>query len=151
MPDTIMAALSGEEILLSNSLAKVATSCVVIRSPNANAHAIVSLSRISSVQRVKTSIPGFLVIAAGLFLIAAAAHFSKDGGSSDLPIALLGLAFVVAYLGSRRASVAFTLGSEKLQTVTGSLAEAAAVVRAVREARPRLEQQAPDEEQAIAS
>ena len=144
MPQTILAALSGEQVLLSNSLATVATTCVVIRDPDGRSNTIISLHRIAATRTIKTSVPGFLVVASGLFLVAAAAHYSKDGGSADIPIALLGLAFVVAYLVSRRASIALEVGRETIETASGSLGEAAALVRAIKAARTQLGENKPE-------
>ena len=138
MPDTIMAALSGEQVSLSNSLATVATTCVVIRDPDGRSNTIVSLHLIAGTKTIKTSVPGFLVIAVGLFLIAAAAHYSKDGGSADVPLALLGVGFVIGYLASRRASIALSVGRDTIHTVSGSLREAAALVRTIKSAKTRL-------------
>jgi hypothetical protein len=141
MPDTIMAALSGEQISLSNSLATVATTCVLIRDPDGRSKTIISLHLIGGTKTIRTSVPGFLVIAAGLFLVAAAAHFSKDGGSADVPVALLGVGFVIAYLASRRASITLFVGRDKIQTASGGLREAAALVRAIKSAKGRLEEE----------
>lgn len=85
-------------------------------------------------RRVKMSYPGLLVIAIALFLIAAAAYYSKQGDGATIPIAVIGVIFVVFYFNSRRASVAFLLEKEVLETVPGSLREASAVIRAVRKA-----------------
>ncbi len=137
MGDSVISALSGERVLKENSLATVTNHCVVVRIPNGRSRAIISLERISKATRVITSYPGLLVIAGGLFLIAAAAHLSKDGGAADLPAAILGALFVVAYLVSRTACVALEVDGETIDTVRGSLGEAAAVVEAIRSARER--------------
>jgi len=150
MPDPIMAALTGERITLSNSLATVATTCVVVRTVGGRSNSIISLSRITGIQTLRTSVPGLLVIASGLFLVAAAAHYSKDGGQADLPIALLGLAFVIGYLGSRRAAIVFLVDGETIETVSGGLREAAALARAVRLAIKELEEDS-SETSAVAS
>ena len=150
MPDPIMAALTGERITLSNSLATVATTCVVVRTAGGRSNSIISLSRITGIQTLRTSVPGLLVIASGLFLVAAAAHYSKDGGQADLPIALLGLAFVIGYLGSRRAAIVFAVDGESIETASGSLREAAALARAVRLAIKELEEDS-SEPSAVAS
>jgi hypothetical protein len=141
MPDTIMAALSGEQISLSNSLATVATTCVLIRDADGRSKTIISLHLIGGTKTIKTSVPGFLVIAAGLFLVAAAAHFSKDGGSADLPIACLGAGFVIAYLATRRASITLFVGRDTIQTASGGLREAAALVRAIKYAKGRIDEE----------
>ena len=87
---------------------------------------------------VRTSYPGLLVVAAGLLLIAAAAHYSKDGGAADLPVALIAGLFVLMYLGSRRASIVFEAGQERTQTLFGTRSEAASIIRAVRKAQTGL-------------
>lgn len=149
MPDTLIAALSGEEVLHSSSLATVATSCVVIRTATARSRTIVSLARISRLETIKTTYPALLAIAAGLFLMAAAAYYSKDGGAAQFPLGALGLFFVVAYFVSRKACVVFWMGYESVQTVNGGLRDAATLIREVRAAQANLPE--PLSEEAVAS
>ncbi|MBV9266147.1 MAG: hypothetical protein JO061_08270 [Acidobacteriaceae bacterium] len=137
MQDAIIAALSGQEVARSNSLATVATTCVVIRTANARSRVIVSIGRISSVKRVVTGYPVCLPIAVGLFVMAAAAYCSKDGGSADLPIAGLGLVFLLVFFVTRRAALVFTVGTEQIRSVQGGLREASAIIRAVESAQAR--------------
>jgi hypothetical protein len=140
MRDLLVASLSGEETVHTCSLATVTTSCVVIRTASARSRAIVSLYSITGMTTVKTAYPAFLAIAAGLFLLAAGAHFSKDGGSADLPMAVLGFVSVISFLVSRKAAVLFCMGRESLQTVNGGLREAAHLIRAVRSAQEAVEE-----------
>lgn len=136
MKREIVSALAGTEILHSNLLATVTRNCVIIPNPQGHAQAIISLSRIISVRRIKSTYPGLLVIAGGLGLIAAGAACSKDGHGAALPIALLGLGFAIAYIGTRRGSVALVINlgvrrREVLETASRSLREAAAIIQAI--------------------
>lgn len=149
--DKILGALSGEEVLYSNALATVASKCVVLRQSAGHSQSIISLSSISGMRINRVSYPGLLVIASGLFLLAAAAYFSKDGGTAKIPLALIGLVFVFAYLGSRRASVSFIVDSDEIQTILGSSSEASALVKAVREAQDSAAEEDPPEPSEIAS
>ena len=134
-PDKILAAVSGEQIVLSNSLATVATRCVVIRDANGKSQSILSLAGISAMRTEKISYPGLLVVACGVSLIAAAAHISKDGGRADLPLVIVAALFGVFYLATRKAAVIFISGIEKKPTVFGTPREAAALIRAVEKAQ----------------
>ena len=135
MANTMLAALAHERVLYSNSFAAVMTNCVYISDANGKSQSIISLSRITDIKRVKTSYPGLLVISSGLFLVAAAAFCSKDKTGADLAFAGLGLAFVVGFAATRRACVAFRIGSETRHTENGSLTEAAQLIVAVRSAQ----------------
>jgi hypothetical protein len=84
---------------------------------------------------VRMTYPGLLVISAALFLVAAAAYFSKQGGNATVPMAVLGLAFLILYFGSRRAAVIFVVEGELLETIPGTLREAGALIKAVEKAR----------------
>lgn len=135
----IVSALADAEILHSNVLATVTRNCVIIPNSEGHAQTMISLDRIVSVRRIKSTYPGLLVIAGGLGLIAAAAACSKDGHAAALPIALLGLGFAVAYLGTRRGSVAIVVGFERrdvVETAGGTLKEASAIIRAISTGRP---------------
>ncbi len=130
-----MSALPDEGIIQSNPLATVTTNFVVLRDSEVQASMIISLSDLGGIEKINTTYPGLLVISMAFFLTAAAALCSKDGHGAHLPIALLGLAFVIAYVVSRRASVAFLVGSAVIETGTGGLTEADAVIHAVKSAR----------------
>jgi hypothetical protein len=137
MAHTVLDALSGEHILVSNSLGTVMNHCVVLRRGDNQAESVISLAVVSSVRKIKTTYPGLLVLAASAFLIAAAAYSSKQGGGAAGPIAFVGLLFVIAYWLSRRAAVAFTVDSEVTESVQGSPSEAAAIITAVETALER--------------
>jgi hypothetical protein len=143
----LVSALSDTEVVHSNLLATVTRNCVIIPNPQGHAQTIVSLSRIISVRRIKSTYPGLVVIAAGLGLIAAAAACSKDGHGTALPIGLVGLGFAVSYIGTRRGAVALEVGvgpgkREVLETASGSLRDAAAIVRAIESGPERDESEA---------
>jgi hypothetical protein len=131
MHDPIVAALSGEDVVHSNSLATVTTSCVVIRTANARSRVIISATCISSVRRIIYAYPAFVPIAAGCFIVAAAAHSSKEGTAADLPLAILALLFLLTFFTTRRASVLFQLETDQIESAQGSVAEASAIIQAV--------------------
>jgi hypothetical protein len=139
MPNAILAALSSDEILQSSLSAVLTADYVVVTSPKGESHIVISLERLSEIRTIKTSYPGLLVIASGALLVAAAAFCSKQGDGAALPAALIGLAFVISYFWSQRASIAFIVDGESTETVSGSLRDAAALVRAVETARARRE------------
>lgn len=145
MANEIVSALSDDEIIHSNLLATVTRNCVIIPNPGGHAQTVIALSRISSVRNVKSSYPGLAVIAGALALIAAAAACSKDGHGAALPIALLGLGFAIAYIGTRRGSVCLVIASEKRETVetaSGSLKDAAALAGAIEQVRSNQQSEA---------
>jgi hypothetical protein len=135
MSNAILDALPDEPVLQTNSLATVTPTFVVVRTARGPAHNIISVSSVTDLRRAKTTYPGLLVIAAALFLIAAAAYSSKQGANAAIPMAIFGLAFVVFFFGSRRAAVIFFVDGEAIETVPGSFREAAALMKAVRKAR----------------
>lgn len=139
MPNAILAALSSEEILQSRLSAVLTADYIVVTSPQGGSHVVISLERLSEIKTIKTTYPGLLVIASGAFLIAAAAFCSKQGDGAALPSALIGLAFVISYFCSRRASIVFVVDGESIETASGGLRDAAALVRAVEAARARRE------------
>ena len=89
MKNPIVSALSGERILHSNALATVTEHCIVVAAPDGHAQTVLPLVRVTQMKVVKTTHPAFLVIAAGLGLIAAAAQISADGEGAAIPAALL--------------------------------------------------------------
>jgi|SRR5947209_552540 len=137
MANAILDALPDEPVLQSNSLATVTSSYVIVRMAQGSAHNVISVAGIDDVKRVKTTYPGLLVISAALFLIAAAAYSSKQGGNAAIPMAIFGLAFLIFYFGSRRATVLFSVYGENIETVQGSFREASALIKAVRKAMAR--------------
>ncbi len=138
MTGTLLAALSSEEVLLSSPLGIVTTNFVITRSTDARSQIILSLTRLTDIRTIKTSYPGLLVISIALFILAAAAMCSKDGNGTGVPMGLLGFGFSIAYLGTRKASIAFIAGSEVTETVSSSPRQATAFARVVESARLEL-------------
>ncbi len=142
MADLLLAALADGETVHSCSLATVTTTCVVIRTASARSRAIVSLGRITGMETLKTTYPAFLAVAAGFFLIAAAAYFSKDGGVAHIPLTILGAVSVVAYVVSRRSAIVFWIGRrESMESIRGGVREADHLKRAVMDAQAAYEAQ----------
>lgn len=139
--DPFSSALSHQRILLETSLATVASECVVVRHSNGRTRSILSLSQIRGMTIVRFSHPGLLVLGAAALLISAAAHFSKEGGSAEFPIALLALVFFGGFFASRRSAVYFYSEESGVQTAFGAPAEAAAVIATVRAAQEALNEQ----------
>ena len=124
--------------VIENPLATVTPQYVVIRDPIRQSHTIIALSQLSGLKRIRTTYPVLLVFSSGFFLISAAAFFSKEGSGAGIPLALLGGAFSLGYLLSRRASVSFAVDDSITETSNGSLSEAAALIAAVQAAQSRL-------------
>ncbi len=137
MANPMIAELFDGQVLQANPLATVTRDCLVIRDPARQSHTIIALSHLSGIKRIRTTYPALLVISCGLFLISAAAFYSKQGGGAALPVSLLGAAFAVGYLLSRRACVSFTIESGSIETAKGSLSDAAALIKAVQAAQSR--------------
>jgi len=138
MANALLDALPDEPVLQSNSLATVTPSLVIIRTARGTAQSVISLARVHDVRKLKTTYPGLLVIAAALFLIAAAAYASKQGSGAQIPAAILGSLFLAFYFSSRKAAVVFLFESETVETAPGTLREASALIRAVEKARSAL-------------
>jgi hypothetical protein len=137
--EPVKAVLAGERILHQNSLATVTTNFIVVRRPEKRAEAIIGLSRVSCIKRIETTHPGLLVIAAAVYLLAAACAYSpKQGGQLSIPLAVLATLFVAAYFLTRRAAVAFVVDREATETMHGSLREASALVKAMERAQQEL-------------
>jgi len=134
MANLLLEALSGEEILESNSLATVTENCVVIRGVDGRSQMLISLSSLSSVKILKVAHARLLVISSGLFILSAAAFCSKEGDGAGIPIALVGIVFVIAYLMTRKAYLAFTIGRDQTYSRPGTLAEASMLATALRSA-----------------
>ncbi len=128
-------ALTGEQIVQSNSLATITENCVVIRALSGRSKIIISLSRLSEVKTVKVTHPNFLVISAGLGVLAAAAFSSKQGEGTGIPIALVALAFLITYVVTRKAYLLLLVGYEETPTQIGTLAEAALLAKEITSAR----------------
>ena len=140
MTGTLLAALSSEEVVLSSPFGMVTTNFVIVKDTGTRSQIILSLSRVTDIQTIRTSYPGLLVISAGLFILAAASMCSKEGSGAGIPIGLLAAGFSIAFLATRRALLVFFTGSEITETVSGSLGGAAAFIRAVKSAQRDLEE-----------
>lgn len=132
---TVAAAISDEEVLKPNRLAWVTQHFLILRSVERQNHTIIPLVRLSGIEVVKTPYPGLLAIAAGVFIIAAAALASKQGDGAALPCALLGAFFIAVYFGSRRANITFKLDTGVTESTMGSLGDADALIQLVETAR----------------
>ena len=131
MASAIIANLPAGEIVHSSRLATITRDIVIVRNTGAATHTILSLTAVSGLKRIKKTHPVLLVAASALMLLAAAAFTAKQGNNVVAPFALLSLAFVAGYFLSRRAAVAFMLGSEATETAEGTLREASALLVAV--------------------
>jgi hypothetical protein len=134
-PEAVKTVLAREEILHENALATVTRNFIVVRRPEKRAETIIGLRHISRVNRVETSHPGLLVIAVAVYLLAAACACSKQGGQAGIPLAVVGISFVIGYFLTRRAAVVFVVDRERSETMHGSLSEAAALVKALKKAQ----------------
>lgn len=139
MTDAAIAALSGEPVRMSSALGAVTPNFVVVRRSDTHSHIILSLARLTDLRVVNTSYPGLLVIAAAVLVLAAAAFFSKEGSGAGLPLLLIATAFLIGFVGTRRATVVLISDSERIETLSGTPAEASAFARAVHAARGNLE------------
>lgn len=137
MTNGIVNALSGEVVFYSNSLATVTRNSVVLRDAETRSQIILSLSRITQVKKVTTTYPFLLVIATASLIIAAAAASSRDSGGAEagIPFAVLGFLLLAGYFVSRRGSVSFVAGSEIVETIAGTPAEAAGLIAAIASAQ----------------
>jgi hypothetical protein len=88
MTGTLLAALSGEEVVLSSPFGMVTTNFVIVKDIDAGSQIILSLNRLTDIQTIRTSYPGLLVISVALLILAAAATWSKEGGGAGIPLAL---------------------------------------------------------------
>ena len=136
--DTIIDALSDEEIVYADSLATLTRNWIIIPDPTRRSQTIPPLARLAEVKAVKVSYPGLLVIASGLFVLAAAAFCSKEGSGAGVPIALVGIGAVIAFLVSHRAWVEFTVGSAVTNTIPGTHKAADELAAAVQAAQADL-------------
>lgn len=132
---TVAAAISDEEVLQPNRLAWVTPHFLIIRNDIRQNHTIIPLTRLEGIDVVKTPYPGLLAIAAGVFIVAAAAFASKQGDGAAIPCGLLGLFLLAVYFGSRRANITFKLDSGVTETTAGTLGEATALIEVIERAR----------------
>lgn len=141
MTGTIAAAIADEQVLEPNSLVGLTRNFIVIRNTEAQSHTILPVSRIATIEVDKRPYPGLLVVAAGVFVMAAAAAFSQEGDGAAIPMGLLGLFLVILYFASRRASVTFVLTSGARETVSGTLRDMSRLVAVMWESQPMWSQQ----------
>jgi hypothetical protein len=132
---TIAAAICDEQVLKPNRLAWVTQHFLIVRNADRQNHTIIPLARLTGIDLVKTPYSGLLAIAAGVFVIAAAAFASKQGDGAAVPSALLGIFLIAGYFGTRRASISFRLDSGATETMVGTVAEATELVNLVERAR----------------
>lgn len=142
MADSVLSALSGEQVLQANSLATVTANCVVFKNSALRSQSVIPLSRLSEIETIRKTHPAFLVISGGLSILAAAAFCSKQGDGAGAPSAALAFFSLAGYFGSRRASVRFLVDSETSRTDMGSIRDAAKVVRAIKAAQDGMRQAA---------
>jgi len=128
-------ALTGEQIVASNSLATLTENCVVIRASSGRSQTIISLSRLSEVKSVNVNHRHLLVIAVGFGVLAGAAFSSKHGDGAGTPLAIAALAFLIAYFVTRRAYLIFVVGSEETESRNGTLAEAGVLTKLIASAQ----------------
>jgi hypothetical protein len=132
---TVTAAISDEEVLRPNRLAWVTSHFLILRNAERQTHTIIPLVRIAGINVVKTPYSGLLAIAAGVFIVAAAAFASKQGDGAAVPCALLGAFLMSIYFASRRANITFRLDTGATETTSGSLGEAEALIQLIELAR----------------
>ncbi len=75
--------------------------------------------------------PGYLVVSAGMLVLSAATYSSPHEKAVSTALGLLSIAFVLAYLLSRKALLTFQSGSVTNFTQQASLSEIAAVIKAL--------------------
>ncbi|HEX4750524.1 MAG TPA: hypothetical protein VH302_13350 [Bryobacteraceae bacterium] len=132
---TVAAAICDEEPLSPNALAWVTSHFLIIRNKTRQNHTIIPLTRLAAIDVVKTPYSGLLVIAAGVFIIAAAAFASKHGDGAAIPSTLLGGFFLTVYFGSRRANITFTMDSGVTEMIAGTLGDATDLIQLIESAR----------------
>jgi hypothetical protein len=131
MDDALVNALMGETVVHSNPIATVTRNCLVVRYDARRAQAIISLQSIKGMRKVNFTNPALLVIAAGLFTIAAAAYSSHEGYEVSGALSAVGLLFLLSYFLTRRATVLFLLENQNIESKSGSYREATSIIRAV--------------------
>ena len=135
MSTTILDALPDEQVLHANSLAVVTPHCILLTNADGRTQTVVAVSGISRIKRVTISYPILLVIASGTLILALAALCSKEGDGAGLPLAIFGSVLLLGYFLSRRGAVAFTVGSEVVETIFGTPSEAADLISAIASAQ----------------
>lgn len=132
---TVTAAISDEEVLRPNRLAWVTQHFLILRNAERQTHTILPLARLVGINVVKTPYSGLLAVAAGVFLVAAAAFASKQGDGAAVPCALLGAFLMAIYFGSRRANITFRLDTGGTEVISGNLADTEALIQLIEIAR----------------
>jgi hypothetical protein len=135
MTEAIRSVLPEDRVVGSTPLATVTNTCLIVRNEDKKSKTIIPLARLSKIRTKKTSYPGLLVIALALFLLAAAALSSKQEDGAAIPLAVVGVLFLIGYLANRRISVEFVAGSGKTSTPDGNSADVEALLRALQSAQ----------------
>jgi len=128
---TLLAALLGEKIVHTSSVATVTTNCIVVKTFLGRQTYVLSLSRLGGIKKVTTTYPGLLVISMGLEVVAAGDYCSPHCERAYAVIGIVGLAFLAAYFWTRRAALLFLCEPEPILTTQGRLREIAALIRAL--------------------
>ncbi len=129
MQDPLLDVLSGETLVHANALATVTRNCLVVR--NEHKQAVIGIQAVREMRKQKFTNSNLLVIAAGIFTIAAAAYASHSGYEVSIALAIIGCAFVAAYFSTRRASIVFLLDDQAIESGKGTYREATSTMRAV--------------------
>jgi hypothetical protein len=132
---TVAAAISDEEVLRPNPLAWVTSHFLILRKVESQNHIIIPLARLAGISVVKTPYSGLLAVAAGVFVVAAAAFASKQGDGAALPCAMLGAFLIATYFGTRRANITFKLDTGATETLAGTIHEATVLIQLIELAR----------------
>jgi hypothetical protein len=140
---TLLAALLGEKIVHSSSVATVTTNCIVVKTFLGRQTYVLSLSRLGGIKKVTTTYPGLLVISMGLEVVSAGDYCSPHCERAYAVIGMVGLVFLAAYFWTRRAALLFLCEPEPILTTQGRLREIAALVSALQR-HPLADQDSPD-------
>ncbi len=132
---TVASAISDEAVLRPNRLAWVTQHFLILRNTERQTHTIVPLVHLTGIEIHKTPYSGLLALAAGVFVISAAAFTSKQGDGAALPSALLGVFLLISYFASRRAIINFKLDTGVVESTSGTVGDAISVVRLIEQAR----------------
>jgi len=131
MDDAIVNSLMGETVVHANTMATVTRNCLIMRDDMRRAQAVIGIQSIQGMRKINFTNPALLVIAAGLFTIAAAAYSSHEGYEVSVSLALIGLFFLLGYFLTRRATVLFLLENQSIESRRGTYRDATSIIRAV--------------------
>lgn len=134
MASTILSSL-GEPILHRNSLATVTSSWVVIRQGASDIQSVVAIQSIAELKPIKTTRLYPFVLALGCLVVALATLCSKESDGATLPFGILGFTLLANAQTRRQVALALVVGDDAIETVYGSVAEAATLVATVRTIR----------------